>query len=269
VIKMQVEEFKQIVKKYKDHPAVLVWSIGNEMENGNDTPVLWGAIEEMAKAAHEMDPNHPTMTVIAEVGGNKIANLHKFCPDIDIVGINSYAGGSSVGKRYVTAGGTKPFIITEFGPGGQWEFPKNKFGAVNEFHSTEKAKWYKNTYSGSVLGLPNLCLGSYVFLWGFKVEATITWYGMFLPDGSKVSPADTIQELWTGKAPEHPCPTIAKMALGGPNEVNAGDTVKATIDASDPKGDKLKFEWALHSEFESYGIQEGDAAVPQAFGDAS
>ena len=79
------------------------------------------------------------MTVIAEVGGNKVANLHKYCPDIDIVGINSYAGGQNVGDRYlkqVLAGTAKPYIITEFGPPGQWEYwSKTAFKALNEMTS--------------------------------------------------------------------------------------------------------------------------------------
>ena len=162
-VSRQLEQFKEAVRAHKDHPAILVWAIGNEMEIGNDTPALWESIENMAKAAHEIDPNHPTMTVVAELGGNKVANIHKYCPSVDIVGINSYAGGSSVGQRYVKLGGTKPFILTEFGPPGQWETGKSKFGAVNELTSTEKNKWYRNTYEKSVLGMPGLCLGSYAF----------------------------------------------------------------------------------------------------------
>ena len=92
-VKQQLEDFKQVVRTYRDYPAVLVWGIGNEMERENDTPELWASVEDLAKAAHELDPNHPTMTVIAEVGGNKVANIPESCPDMNIVGINSYAGG--------------------------------------------------------------------------------------------------------------------------------------------------------------------------------
>ena len=106
--------------RYKDHPATLMWGLGNEMEGGGNDPNLWKAIDALAAAAHKIDPNHPTMTVIAEMGGQKIQNIHKYCPNIDIVGINSYAGAASVPERYKKAGGTKPYIITEFGPPGQW-----------------------------------------------------------------------------------------------------------------------------------------------------
>ena len=267
-VSRQLEQFKEAVRAHKDHPAVLVWAIGNEMEIGNDTPALWESIENMAKAAHEIDPNHPTMTVVAELGGNKVANIHKYCPSVDIVGINSYAGGVSVGPRYQKYGGTKPYIITEFGPPGQWETGKTKFGAVTELTSTEKAKWYWNTYEKSVLGMPGLCLGSYAFTWGFKVEATSTWYGMFIPDGGKLAAVDTMQELWTGKVPERPCPVISKFGLLTPNEVKAGEIVKAAVEVSDPNGDKLKYEWTLHSEFHSYGVQGGNAKAAPSYPDA-
>ena len=272
-VKRQLEEFRQIVRTYKDHPAVLVWGIGNEMETRNDTPALWESIEDLAKAAHELDPNHPTMTVIAEVGGNKVANIHKYCPDIDIVGINSYAGGQDVGDRYLKqapAGMTaKPYILTEFGPPGQWEYwNKTAFKALNEMTSTEKADWYSKTYQKTVLGHPGECLGSYAFYWGNKVEATITWYGMSLPDGSKLAASDTMQELWSGKAPKVVCPIINKLTLSGPNEVNAGDSLEASVDASDPQGEKLTYEWVMYRELSSYKIQEEGADAGEAIAGA-
>jgi len=271
-VKRQLEDFKQVVRTYRNDPAVLVWGIGNEMENGNDTPELWASIEDLAKAAHELDPNHPTMTVIAEVGGSKVANLHKYCPDIDIVGINSYAGGPNVGDRYlkqVPPGTAKPYVITEFGPPGQWEYwSRTSFNALNELLSSDKATWYSNTYQKTVLGHPGECLGSYAFLWGNKVEATITWYGIFLPDGSKLAAADMMQELWAGQAPKYLCPVIKKLAVNGTNVVNAGDLVKASVDASDPQGDKLKYEWVMHRELGTYNIQEAGASGGKAFTDA-
>ena len=259
--KNMLEEFKRVVKIYKDHPAVLIWAIGNEMENGNDTPALWKSIQELAKACHELDPNHPTMAVVAEMGGTHTRMIHELCPDVDIVGINSYAGGGNVGERYLRQcppGQAKPYVITEFGPPGQWEWGKTGFGAVNELTSTEKVTWYKRTLDGTILGHPNECLGGYAFLWGCKPEATVTWYGMFLPDGSKTAAVDLMQEVWSGKKTDAPCPVLNKIAINGPDQVAAGATVTASVEASDPKGGKLKYEWALHSEM-GQGTSEATA----------
>jgi hypothetical protein len=268
-VKKQLDETRRSVEKFKNHPALLMWALGNEMENGgNDIPATWTAIEDLAKMVHQVDPNHPAMSVVAELGGKKVANIHQYCPDLDVVGINSYGGGPSIAERYKKDGGAKPFVITEFGPAGQWEIPKNAFGAVNELTSSAKAKSYRATYEKSVLGCPELCLGSYAFTWGFKIEATATWYGMFLPDGSKVNAVDTMQELWTGKAPEHPCPDIAKLALDGPDQVKGGDIVKAAIETSDPKGDKLKITWSLFREQGNYGVQGTGADATPSYPEA-
>ena len=61
------------------------------------------------------------MTVIAELGKDKVQKIQKLCPDIDIIGVNSYGGGASLATRYRQAGGKRPFIVTEFGPPGTWE----------------------------------------------------------------------------------------------------------------------------------------------------
>jgi len=55
------------------------------------------------------------MTVIAEIGGggSKLRSIERFCPNIYIVGINSYGGFTSVGERYRNAGGKKPSIVAE------------------------------------------------------------------------------------------------------------------------------------------------------------
>src|SRR5260370_912535 len=86
----QAAKARQTVLRYKDHPAVLLWGIGNEMEGPGkaDNAAVWSAVNNIASLAKKLDPNHPTMTVVAEVGGDRVKNLHRLCPDIDIVGIN-------------------------------------------------------------------------------------------------------------------------------------------------------------------------------------
>ena len=174
---------------------MLLWGLGNEMEMHDDTPELWRAVQDLARMVHQLDPNHPTMTAVAEIGGDKVRNIHKYCPDIDVIGINTYGGGPSLAARYRKAGGTKPFVLTEFGPPGTWEIRMNSFGTAREPTSTQKARFYRETYEKSVLGEPDLCLGSYAFTWGWKIEATATWYGMLLPDQSRLAAVDTMQEL--------------------------------------------------------------------------
>lgn len=268
-VKKQFEDVKRGVLKYKDHPALLMWCLGNEMEtNGNDNPTLWKAIEDLAIMVKEIDPKHPIMTVVAEIGGDKVQNIHKYCPHVDIVGINSYGGGGSITERYLKAGGRKPIVITEFGPPGTWEMQLRPYGAAPELTSTRKADFYRATYEKSVLAYPHLCLGSYAFTWGHKIEATSTWYGMFLPDGSKVAAVDTMSELWTGKPVTDPCPVMNSVTLVGSDQVKAGDTVHAKVEVSDPQGQPLKIEWALYREMDNYDVQGASAAATPSYPEA-
>ncbi len=171
---------RQTILRYKDHPAVLLWGLGNEMEGyaKGDNAAIWSTIQNLAAMTKKLDPNHPTMTVVAEIGGDRVKNIHRLCPDIDIVGINCYAGLANLPKRYKDAGGTKPYIVTEFGPPGMWETPKTSWGVAPELTSTAKADVYRKNYDLGVTGAKGLCLGSYAFLWGSKQEATATWFGM-------------------------------------------------------------------------------------------
>jgi hypothetical protein len=255
----QLQTVREMVMRYKDHPAVLMWGLGNEMEGyaKGDNAAIWSAVNNVAEMVKKLDPNHPTMTVIAEIGGDRINNIHRLCPDIDVIGINSYGGTESIAERYLKVNGTKPYVITEFGPPGAWESEKTSWGAALEPSSTAKGEWYRRAYSGSIDHKP-LCLGSYAFVWGFKQEATATWYGMFLPGGLKVQAVDTMTELWSGKLPAERCPAIKALKIEGENQVEPGAEFKVTLDASDPAGKSFKVRWILQPEQTSTGTG-GDA----------
>lgn len=258
----QKEDARQDILKYRNAPALLQWGIGNEMEMGyQDDPNLWAAVEDIAKMAHQLDPNHPTMVVVAEIGGDKVAQINARCPDIDIVGINSYGGGPSVGDRYKAAGGVKPYEITEFGPSGTWEIGKNAWGAVPELTSTEKAARYKETYVKTVE--QPLCLGSFAFTWGNKQEATATWFGLRLPDGEKLGAVDTLTQLWSGHAPANLCPVLSSLTVDGTGQTPAGTPMKAALAVSDPENDPLTTTWVLQGDPADYKTGgDGQKALP-------
>ena len=187
----------------KDHPNLLAYGLGNEMEwGGLDSDVaMWTAYGELAKLLKSLDPNHPIVCVVAELSPEKIKSIQQYAPDVDILGVNSYGGAASLPARLKATGWTKPYLITEFGPVGPWEGGKTPWGAAIEATSTEKSARYASSYQGGILGGKGDCLGSYAFLWGAKQEETATWFGMFLPGSSElVEPAETMSALWRGKA---------------------------------------------------------------------
>ncbi len=247
----QVDGCLDVVRKYKDHPAVLVWAIGNEMEGDGTNPAVWYAVNHIAREIKSIDPDHPTMTVIAELGENesKIRNIGRFCPDVDIVGINSYGGIGSVAERYRKANVTKPYIITEHGLNGPWEVGKTSWGTPLEATSTEKGRSYAIGFRKAVTEQPGLSLGSYAFLWGHKQETTATWFGMLLPDGSRLAAVDAMTMEWTGKPSPNLCPTIKSLRFENEFEkLKPGQKVVAKLVATDPEQDPIEIEWALRSD---------------------
>ena len=267
----QYEKARAAVLKYKDHPALLMWAVGNEMEGyeAGDDAAVWSAVNNITSMIHKVDPNHPTMTVVAEIGGKRVESINRLCPDVDVIGINSYGGGPSLAERYLKAGGTKPFVVTEFGPAGTWETVKNEWNAPTELTSTAKADRYRATYEGSISSqMGKYCLGSYAFAWGNKQEATATWFGLFLPDGSRLESADAMRLLWSGKPVTNHCPRIDPPKVEGTGRANPGQILKVSVDVTDPENDPLKIEWKLTKDPGQYQTGGDFQAAPEFYPDA-
>ncbi len=264
----QLADAKTAVMKYKDHPAVLLWGVGNEMEGFEEStdPKVWQAVNDIARMIAEVDPNHPTMTVIAEIGGDKLPSIAKYCPDVDIVGINSYGGVTSIPQRFAQAKLDKPYLVTEFGPPGTWETPNNDWDVPLELTSTEKAKIYRDAYQK--LAADPKCLGSFAFTWGFKQEATATWFGMFLPDGTKVASVDAMTEAWSGKPPKNLCPRIESLEVVGEPIAEPNKPIEARLKVVDPEGKRPQVKWVLFREMEEFNTMGDYRPAPPTFPEA-
>ncbi len=270
-VKAQYDRAIAAVEKYKNEPAILVWGIGNEMEADGTDPAIWKAVNDIAREIHRRDPNHPTMTVIAGAGQDniKLINFMKYCPDVDILGINSYGGMATLLEDVNATKLDRPYMVTEFGPLGWWERAKTSWGAPLEQTSTEKAATYRQSYEHSIRDAGRKCLGSYAFLWGWKQERTHTWFNMLLPDLNtldavdKTAAADVISNEWTGRWPANRAPDISPIrTAAAEKEVAPGQVFAAAVKATDPDHDKLTYAWQLREET-SDPREGGDAeAVP-------
>ena len=263
----QKELALQFIRKYKDHPAVLMWSLGNEAEGEGNNPLIWQAINDAAKAAKQIDPNHPVMTVTAEAAANKIENLKKYCPDVDILGINCYGGFPSLAQRLADAGLDRPYIVAEYGPLGQWEVSQTPWGAPNEQTSTEKAKFCSDGYRSTILNDRRNCLGGYLFHWGSKQEVTPTWYGVFIRDTNETTEVvDAVSKYWTGNWPKNRAPSIKPIEFKSvdTNAIKKNAICHASVRANDPDKDTLTYEWVIQSESTDRRTGGDEEAVPPA-----
>ncbi|MEM7697982.1 MAG: glycoside hydrolase family 2 TIM barrel-domain containing protein [Verrucomicrobiota bacterium] len=262
----EIENFREAVTRFRNHPALLMWAIGNEMEGFDEggNPAIWMLIEHLARIAKELDPLHPVMTVTAEIGGDRIEAINRFCPSVDIHGINSYGGISDLGERYRAAGGVKPYVVTEFGPPGSWESKPGKWNRPDELTSTEKATHYLQAHQA--IEKDPLCLGGYAFLWGAKQEASATWFGMLLQTGERLAAVDALSQVWTGAPPANRCPVIAEIkSPAAHRELKQGERITVSLECSDPEDDPLNVTWQLTEDWDEIAEGGDFRATPPSF----
>ncbi|RDC56201.1 hypothetical protein DU508_11360 [Pedobacter chinensis] len=267
-VKKQLERLRTEVRKYKNHPALLAWGIGNELNLDYKNPKVWDAVNEIAKMIHQEDGNHPATTMLAGVNKGVINFIKTKCPELDLLSVQVYGELAKVPEMLTAAGWSAAYMVTEWGPTGHWECPKTPWGAPIEESSSEKAAVYRSRYEASILKDEN-CLGSYVFLWGQKQERTPTWYGLFTEAGEDSEVVDVMEYEWSGKWPANKAPHLNAIHLDGKKALDfiylsPTKTYPVFLSVSDPDGDQLETRWEILPEATDLG-QGGDKETrPQA-----
>jgi len=249
----QFEKIKAEVLKYKDHPALLMWAIGNELNLGANNPKVWDAVNDLSKMIHQVDPNHLTTSPLAGINRDLVEQLKTHAPDLDVLSVQMYADIVNLPRYLKEAGWTGPYLVTEWGATGHWEVGKTDWGAPLENDSTTKADFYKKRYETVIQADPRQCVGSYVFLWGQKQERTPTWYGMFLETGEETATVDVLHYFWSGAWPANRSPRLEGAWLDGKTakqsiHLKPGQAYPAKVLASDPDQDPLRYTWEVMEE---------------------
>jgi len=252
-VKAQLERIKQEVLELKDHPALLIWGIGNELNLHYTNPKVWDAVNDISKMIHSVDGNHPTTTSLAGIAEKEVNYIKDRCSDLDILSIQMYGDLPSLPEMVKKSGWTGPYMITEWGATGHWEVPKTLWNAPIEENSSIKANNYLKRYNKGIAADYNQCVGSYVFLWGNKQERTPTWYGIFLEDGKETESVDVMHYLWNGKWPKNRTPVIENYTIEGKTAyenviLQAGKEYKALAKVSDYENDSLTYSWEILQE---------------------
>ena len=259
LVAQQLEGIRKTVLQYRNHPALLAWGIGNELNLHYSNPKVWDAVNDIAAMIHELDPNHLVTTMLAGINQKEFDYIQEKCPAIDLIAVQVYGGLASVPEQIKRVGWKKPYIVTEWGPTGHWEVTQTPWSASIEENSSEKAAVYKSRYEASI-GKDNHCLGSYVFLWGQKQERTPTWYGLFTEAGEENAVVDVMEYLWSKKWPANRSPEVSSLLLDGKKAadfvyVKPGKSYPIQVSVQDPDGDKLTTRWELLHE--STDLKEG------------
>lgn len=286
---VQLNRHKAMIDAHKDHPAVLLWGIGNEVEINYTNYRVWDFIEEVAAYARKVDPHHPVMTVTAHLVPKEVALIRERAPSIQILGVNAYGGIGAI-ARLAEQYWQGPYILTEWGPNGQWEVEKTAWGAELEPTSTHNA-FLRGLRHNLIAGDRQRCLGGYAFKWGYKQEVTPTWYSTFTPDGAATESVEVLAYAWQGRFPAQRAPRIHSLRLNGQLAeagvtVAAGDESRASFGLLDISGPLARVHWeilaespvrllggdaeerpeTIATEFSPFGLQGVEFAAPAAPG---
>jgi hypothetical protein len=274
----KIAEVKAVLEQCKDHPALLMWSVGNEINlEGADTPEAWRFVNELVQLIKSHDPNHPVISVVS-FSKQVFNNIALYAPDLDAVGINAYGALPKLRTTIERSAYTGPYLVTEWGTDGHWEVDQTSWGSPIEPTSAEKAALFQERYVDDILGNRDRCLGSYVFVWGQKQERTPTWYSMFIEEIpglalQKVSSpqVDVMGYSWTGFWPANLAPEVTALKINGSTadggiSLAAGQRLVASVEARDPDEDHLTFVWELLKKPQKLSTGGGYEPRPERIG---
>ena len=165
------------VNNYKNNPAVLMWSIGNEqnLNNGNNS-TWYNFLNTLAGQVKAADPNHPVATVEGEcpqggcattsfnVGNAVVQADDAHMTNLDIWGVNAYRGKTFEGLfQALVSSTTKPVYVAEFGKDA-WH---DAIGAEDQAMQASylQPQWQEISSNLSASSPSNILIGGSVFEW--------------------------------------------------------------------------------------------------------
>lgn len=252
------ESIDLVVKKHKDHPALLYWNLGNELYY----PYFYKRTDLHSKfnilidLIHELDPNHPVSTTT--IGANKLRVLSIITksPQLDFISFNSFGTLSTFSKKLkpIAPFWTGPHVITEWGVNGPWEAQLTSWEAPIEETSTKKAEQIRQRHRDYIVPLKEEnSLGSFVFYWGKKNEITPTWYSLFGENKEKTQAVFELSKIWSNHNNQYPGPELEYLRLNGkgaPQNLILLPGVEAMAEVILPKSkpQELEYTWEIRHE---------------------
>lgn len=250
-----IDEQKQLILKYKDHPALAMWVVNNEAEGKDVDGEIYTAIEEISRYIHSIDPYHPILTAIAGPNTTYIGKMMSQAPGIDILGINAYSTIVRCEEATRSKGWNAPYMVTEYGPNGTWgtECTRTEWNVVIDKNNDEKANLYRERHDEYIKGIDR-SIGGFAFCLPYAVgtEGTYSWYGFWF-DGCSTPIMDEMCYTWTGAYPDNVAPRIKSFSI---NSLSAEDNItlepgadmKLSMSATDADADAIEYKFGIYEE---------------------
>ena len=255
LVKARVE---RVVKKHKDHPALLYWNLGNELYYPYFYKItdFFSNFNILIDLIHDIDPNHPISTTT--IGANKlrVLSIHRKSPNLDFISFNSFGILSRFSEKLRPIGliWSGPHVITEWGVNGPWEAQVTEWNVPIEENSTKKAEQIKQRYHDYIKPLrSNNSLGSFVFYWGQKNEVTPTWYSLFGDNREKTQAVFELAKIWSNNKLAFDGPELDYLLLNGKGAAEnilllPQASVEAKVILPESKIQNLEYHWEIRYE---------------------
>ncbi|MEU9889398.1 discoidin domain-containing protein [Sphaerisporangium sp. NPDC051011] len=237
------------VNALKNKQGVLMWDVGNEViltmqDHGLPAAEVEARrvayarfVDEVAVAIHAADPNHPVTSTDAWTGAWPY--YKQYAPALDLLAVNSYGAIGGVKQAWIDGGYTKPYILTEGGPAGEWEVPGDVNGVPTEPTDLQKRAGYTASWN-AIKAHPGVALGATEFHYGLENDFGGVWLNTFTGGWRRLG-YHALRQAYTGQPTGNTPPEITAMNVGTQTSVPAGGQFTVDVTASDPDGDAIRY----------------------------
>jgi len=237
------------VSALKGYQGVLLWDIGNEVIlTMQDFGLSAAAVEqrrvayaqfvnELAVAIHAADPNHPVTSTDAWTGA--WSYYKTYAPALDLLAVNSYGAIGTIKQAWIDGGYTKPYIVTEAGPDGEWEVSNDVNGVPAEPTDPQKKAQYAASWN-AIKSHPGVALGATEFHYGLENDFGGVWLNTFTGGWHRLG-YYALKQAYTGQPSANTPPEITSMTVGSQTGVPAGGQFTVGVAAADPQGDPIRY----------------------------
>lgn len=194
-----LERIRYIVPMYKDHPAILMWAIGNEWNINlyhhkfTSLRAAAEATEQAARVIKAIDSSHPVASIYGEI---KIPNqtvstaeiVNQIAPSVDAWGLNIYRG-DNFGTLFEEwrAVSNKPIFLSEFGTDS---YRTSKYWPVKGQVDEQMQAEFMRRLWGSLQAELDKGPGNSIALGGTVFEWVDEWWKVQQKHGGKIDRLD-------------------------------------------------------------------------------
>jgi hypothetical protein len=237
------------VNALKNYQGVLLWDVGNEVILTMQDHGLSAAdvearrvayaryVNDLAVAIHAADPNHPVTSTDAWTGAWPY--YKQYAPALDLLAVNSYGAIGNVKADWIAGNYTKPYILTEGGPAGEWEVPNDVNGVPTEPTDLQKRDGYTASWN-AIVSHPGVALGATEFHYGLENDFGGVWLNTFTGGWRRLG-YSALKQAYTGQSPGNTGPRITSMTVSNQTAVGAGQPFTVSVAATDPDGDAIRY----------------------------